>query len=1143
MNAWTRKPLFWIAYTALALAALAVALHLFPRAIPLVNLDVRMNRVEALAAGEALAVRYKLAPDGFRSAARFDHDGSAQNYIELEGGGRTAFARLTRGDVYSPYWWAVRLFTPGAIEEAVIRLRPDGAPDGFVRQLPEAYVRDEATKALDAAQARTLAEQRAHADWNVDFSRYALHDQSQTTLPSGRIDHTFVYERPEQFGEARVRLRLSVAGDELVAVLPFVFVPEAFGRRFQELRSANNLIAGAASVAAGLLYGLAGCIFGSLWLMRRHWLVWRPAFVAGLVVAGLLALSQLAAAPAAWFGADTTETPTTFWLKQGGAFLFVLCGGTMFFTLAFMAGESLARRAFPAHPQLWNVWSRDAGGTLQVAGRTAGGYLFVPLELALVALFYFATNTWLGWWQPSENLSDPNILSSAVPALSPIAVSLQAGFWEECVFRAIPLAGGALIGERFGRRRLGIAIAFVLQAVVFGAAHANYPGLPSYSRLVELIVPSMLWAAIFLRFGLLPTIILHVTFDLCLFAIPVFLVDAPGARLQQALIVAAGLVPFGVVAWQRVRVGAWTELPEQLRNGGWQPVVPAAAADTHPPPAAGVAAHPIATQFQRALPLLGLAGLAAWIAFTPFRVDAPALSLGRDDAVRIADETLAARGATLGAEWRRMSTIRLANEDAAQWGWHKFVWREKGGDAYRKLVGNALPPPLWEVRYATFDGDVAERAEEWRVTVAGDRSVRTVRHQLPQARDGARLSREAAQALAQAELKRRFGLDAAAIREVGADEEKRQSRTDWNFMFADPAVDVGAGGELRYVVTIAGDEVTGAGRIVHVPEAWQRAERERDNRRQIVRMSAGVLFMIAGFVALILGIVAWSRGRCDTRAVKWVGSVSFVLAVAGFANAWPQTTMSLRTAEPLTTQYAMLAMMAVAGGLVSALLFGVVAGIGAWHARSQTRAPIAGALPPWAAAISAGLLVAGVQAVAGNLGPQSVPHWPTAWGGGLASPLAGAILSGAGFLSAAGIGLFVLYAVARLTREWTRHAALGVALVVALQAAAVLAQSGGGGLAPAFAAGLATGVALVAVLWLVLRYDATLVPPYLATGLVLATIARAMQDGTPVAHGLAAVAIAVTVAVAWLVTRYVATPLPATPTAPVPATASSPSTA
>src|SRR4030095_3726577 len=56
-------------------------------------------------------------------------------------------------DVYSPYWWVVRLFSPGTIEEAVIRFKPDGTPDGFSRTVAETYVRDPTTKALDAATA------------------------------------------------------------------------------------------------------------------------------------------------------------------------------------------------------------------------------------------------------------------------------------------------------------------------------------------------------------------------------------------------------------------------------------------------------------------------------------------------------------------------------------------------------------------------------------------------------------------------------------------------------------------------------------------------------------------------------------------------------------------------------------------------------------------------------------------------------------------------------------------------------------------------------------------------------------------------------------------------------------------------------
>jgi hypothetical protein len=113
-----------------------------------------------------------------------------------------------------------------------------------------------------------------------------------------------------------------------------------------------------------------------------------------------------------------------------------------------------------------------------------------------------------------------------------------------------------------------------------------------------------------------------------------------------------------------------------------------------------------------------------------------------------------------GAARRRVPSAR---EDAAQWTWHKFVWREAGAEAYRRLLGTILAPPVWEVRYATFDGDVVERAEEWRVTIADDRSVRALAHTLPEQRAGAKLARDAAQALAERALQMRFGVDAKTV--------------------------------------------------------------------------------------------------------------------------------------------------------------------------------------------------------------------------------------------------------------------------------------------------------------------------------------------------------------------------------------------
>ncbi len=1109
-----RKPAFWVAYAIAALVALVIAARLFPLAIPIVNLDVKLSRTEAIASARALATKLHLAPDGARVAARFAHDGTTQNYVELEGGGKSAFADLTRGDRYSPYWWEVRLFTLGAIEETVIRLKPDGTPTGFAHRLPETYVRDAATKALDAASARTIAETRASEDWGIDLAPYRLLEQSQQTQVSGRVDHSFTYERPEPIGDARIRLLLTVAGDELIGVTPFVHIPESFGRRFEELRSANNLIANLATVSAALLYGIGGCILAVLWLARKHWLVWRPPIVAGLVVGSLLACASLASAGTSWFGADTTETVTTFWAKQGSIALLIAIAGGLAYALVFMAAESLTRRAFAHQPQLWRLWSRDAAASPQVAGRTLGGYLFVPLELALVAAFYYATNRWLGWWQPSEVLTDPNILGSAVPALTPIAVSLQAGFMEESVFRAIPLSLGALIGARYGHRTLGIVLAVLLQALIFGGAHANYPGFPAYSRPVELFLPAIVWALIFLRFGLLPTILLHATFDLTLFSIPVFLVDAPGARLQQGLVIAAALVPLAVIAVRRWQAGAWRELPDALRNAAWRPG--AETPEAHSAPATALTIGRASTAFQRTLPLLGIAGVLAWVAFAPFHADVPPLRIDRAEAIAAADAALSAQGVTLGSEFQRFATVKLASEDPQQWAWHKFVWREAGPDAYRRLVGTILAPPVWEVRYAMFGGDVVERAEEWRVAINNDRTVRAMSHSLPEARPGAHLTRDAAQALAQRALKARFDVDAAPLKLVAADQQQLPARTDWSFIFGDPRIVVGAGGEARYAVAVSGDQVAGAGRFVHVPETWTRGECELDNKLQVVALAGVVVFFAAALAALVVGILGWIKHRVDTRALAIVSAATFIIALLSAANAWPGIAIQLSTTEPLASQLTMKILGGIASALVGALLAGLCAGVGAFGARVSPPLLRIGRWPAVVAAVAAGAFVVGLQAALSALATPDAPTWAGAPWISQAWPLAGAALSGLGFIGLASAELFVVYVVSRLTRGFTQRLWLAVAIVLALECAAALAQ-GRANVPGALVSGVIAGVVASGVLLLLLRYDPRLVPVFAATIVVMGGAIKAAQAAALLPFAIDAVA---TIAVAAWFTRF-----------------------
>jgi hypothetical protein len=1112
-----RNRWFWIAFVLLAVTAAGFSARLFPVAFPVLNLDIRMSRSDAITAAKEIAARDGLVPNDAISAARFEHDGSVQNYVELEAGGAAAFAAMVRGPLYAPYHWAVRLFKPGEVTEATVRFRPDGIPWGFSKKVAEAFVpADPHGLSLEEAEARALAEATARRNWRVDLSPYRALEATKKRQVNGRIDHEFVYERTDaQIGAAKYRLRLRVSGDELTEVSPYVHIPEAFERRYAEMRSANNILAGAAGVAAGLLYGLGGCVVAVVWLLRRRWLVWKPALGLALVVAGLGACAHWADWPAAIFNMDTAQPASAFWIRHiavGG--LQVLLGGALL-ALVLMSAESLSRRAFPMHPQLWRVCAPMAAASLEMRGRVLGGYLFVPLELAFVVLFYLATNRWLGWWQPSEALTDPNVLASSVPALGPIANALQAGVMEECLFRAVPLSLAVLIGNRFGVTRLALGATVVLQALIFSAAHASYPGFPAYSRLAELMLPAIVWALIFLRFGLVPTMILHAVFDLVLMSLPLFLIDADGAFGQRAMVVVFGLLPAAWVAWHGMKAGTARILPDEFRNGAWFATGPLA-------PAAAVREHAVErgwTGWLRwAVPVLAATGLVAWWSATPFKVDAPATLPVRAVAEARAEEALAAEGVRLGPEWRRVSKVQLGSEvqdgDVTM-----FVWRDGGPERYADLMGRYVLPPVWSVRYVRFDGPVEERAEEWRFLVAGDGSVARFWHTLPEARAGARLGRDEAQALAMREVRRRLGENPDALRVVDVKEANRPARTDWTFTFADPAIATAPGGEARLAIDIAGDQVVGSRRGVFVPEAWKRAERERKSLQTPLMIACGLVLVVLVLGAGILAIRLWARHQCDSRALIGVGVICLAADATAWANGWSAFLWGLSSKEPLLNQIGLSLGGNLLAWLFQALAIGLLFGLGSGLV-AENSSGARGVARPWLQGIMLGCAMAGVEALTSLIAQRTGPLMPQFPFHAAAMPwLATLTTAVPHLLTSTATTLFAIHALGRVSDHWRRTgrvAGIGVAACIAAAIAAMaedMQWSAG-------VAELAGELPALLLLVTMLRFEVRMVPAYVAVNIMLNQFALALRDGSADAVINGTLAVVTVAVVAWLATAY-----------------------
>ena len=90
----------------------------------------KLKGVELFAADVRLPgmahARLVASPHASARIAALDGDSEVQTYVELEAGGKEAFARMIRGDRYAPYTWRVRHFREHDAHETWIRVQPEG---------------------------------------------------------------------------------------------------------------------------------------------------------------------------------------------------------------------------------------------------------------------------------------------------------------------------------------------------------------------------------------------------------------------------------------------------------------------------------------------------------------------------------------------------------------------------------------------------------------------------------------------------------------------------------------------------------------------------------------------------------------------------------------------------------------------------------------------------------------------------------------------------------------------------------------------------------------------------------------------------------------------------------------------------------
>jgi len=881
-----RSSRFTILVVAIAVAAAATAAWLFPRALPIVALEQSLTREVALSRADSFFRAHSLAPARARTAVQFQGNDSLRTFVELAGGGADSLNALVRGKDVAPFTWSVRAFVPGDPREARVRFAPDGRIIGFEQKLADADRRP----AVSADSGQRMAT-RALDSWIDDRAdRWKLVTSSyETKKTSGRIDRTYTFERIDRrIGGAPIRAEVGIAGDAPSRVRPYVDIPESFRRRYAEMRSWNDLLALLATL--GVLAISIGGIISLSRFARERSVRWREPMAVGAAI-GLLALAAgLNELPGSWYSYDTAMAPATF--RALHLLLAVTAGvaTTLLVGFTLAASEASTRHAFPRHLDWWKLWRYR--GTSEVASQVGGGYAVAAIAFAYVAVFYLVTRTLFGWWVPAELLDDPNQIASPMPWISGIAISLNAGVWEEALFRALPLSLLALwVGQR-PTRRWWLAAGVVGSALIFGFAHANYPSWPPYSRGVEIFLDACFWAVLFLNFGLLVTVVAHFAYDLVLFGIFAASGSAPAYRVTAAIILIALLGPALVVLWRRVRQRGFTTAPEEARFAAWTPV----AAEEPAAPIALRESSIFTTRARRLALAAAIAGVIVAVARPPKPALGPQFTADRARIVQTADSMLSAHGGN-PAGWRRLTNIGRDTLPA----WPRFLRKYKLVPEAQRFASTYAPPTWWAVRYVHTTGTAAGRTEEWRVRLWPDGRPLDVRHIIPDSAQRGSVDSAALRRLALASLARE-GIDTSTLQESELKETARPARRDVTVTYTDTAVKLPEAAAARAWVQIAGDEPLVARRGVELPEAFLRADRARmTNQALITGFSVLLLLALIGTGAMIVKRrrpIVLRDGTFDRRNTFIFIGALVVLAVLSGLNALPSQLFDYNTAQP-----------------------------------------------------------------------------------------------------------------------------------------------------------------------------------------------------------------------------------------------------
>ena len=511
-----------------SVVSLVIVQSYFTKVFPDASIKMDVTKDEAQIIAEKFIANRGQDVEGYMHASRFGWLDDAKRFLEFELPADSAGSILNNTN---SYYWRNRWFVPEQKEEFWVKISTTGHLAEFDHRIDE----DAPGDSLTEGNAKNIAQFFLVGSIGIEMDDWEL-VEAKTEKQKNRWDHEFEWkEKSFNINESTHRITVKVQGSVVDYYNEWIKVPDTWKRKYQKIRSKNDLLSDIGGTGIILTLFL---IFIMIFVRsRKNDIRWKTALIYGGIAGVLLLLMQLNNLPLQMYNFDNKDSYASF-LAQVILLQCILLPMVIGLAIGLMVAgsEPLYRDQYPHHISFRHLFSAQGIKSRSFFNSAIIGISLTFVTFAFQTIYYLISNN-LGGWSPRDV---PNFdqYATYIPWIGVLLVGFFPAIQEESISRmfSIPFL------QKYTKSTI---FAVLFSSIIWGIAHANYPAQPFYIRAIEVSAIGVFVSWIFIRYGILATLIWH--FSVNAFYQAMILLRSSNAYFITTGAVCAGLVLFPLI--------------------------------------------------------------------------------------------------------------------------------------------------------------------------------------------------------------------------------------------------------------------------------------------------------------------------------------------------------------------------------------------------------------------------------------------------------------------------------------------------------------------------------------------------------------------------------------------------------------------